>query len=64
MWKTKTLKKNSVEKARLEAKKSGLIDQLLKEFYPQIYSSTDGLNLSNRVELQLDVPEEILPKNK
>lgn len=57
-------KKNIVEKAILEAKKSGLIDQLLKEFYPQIYSSTDGLNLSNRVELQLDVPEEILPKNK
>jgi hypothetical protein len=57
-------KKNIVEKAILEAQKSGLIDELLKEFYPKIFSSTDGLNLSNRVELNLNVPEEVLPKKK
>lgn len=55
-------KKEIVEAAILEAKASGLIDELLEEFYPKIFASTDGLNLANRVELDLNVPEEILPR--
>ncbi len=57
-------KKEIVEAAILKAKESGLIDELLKEFYPKIFSSTDGLDLLNRVELDLNVPEEILPREK
>lgn len=57
-------KKEIVEAAIIEAKKSGLIDEMLKEFYPEIFSSENGLNILSRVELHLDVPEEVLPKDK
>ncbi len=57
-------KKEIVEAAIIEAKKSGLMDKMLEEFYPEIFSTENGLNILNRVELHLDVPEEVLPKEK
>lgn len=57
-------KKEIVEAAILKAKESGLIDELLREFYPKIFSSVNGLDLLSRTELDLSVPEEILPHEK
>lgn len=48
--------KGRVEEALMKAKEAGIMDQLLKKYFPEIYLP-EGLNLENRTKIYLKTPK-------